>query len=110
MANTYTRKQFETLLARITETAVRPVARGARATVTVQPGRPHKVAIRVKAVIKQRPLILETLRTGITWTQELVREWPTGVFVGIEPPGAARLLDSGQVALDLQMAGLEITD
>lgn len=108
MNPTLTKKQFERVLAEITEAAVRPVSKGARASVTVTPGRPHAVQIRIKAVIKHREAVVAQLRSGRVWTAELVKVWPKNVFVGIEPAGRPRLLESGQVGLDLQMTGITV--
>lgn len=108
MTTTLTKKQFESQLAAITDAAVRPASKGARATVTVTPGRPHQVQIRIKAVIKHREAVVERLRSGRAWTAELVKVWPKNVFVGIEPTGRPRLLESGQIALDLQMTGINV--
>lgn len=105
-----TKKQFEQQLAAITDAAVRPASKGARATVTVTPGRPHRVQIRIKAVIKHREAVVEQLRSGHAWTRELLKVWPCNIFVAIEPTGLPRLLESGQIALDLQMTGIHVKD
>lgn len=105
---TLTKKQLERQLAHITEAAVRPASKGARAFVTVTPGRPHAVQIRVKAAPRYRAAVLENLQQGRAWMQQVLAVWPCNVFVAIEPPGMPRLLESGQIGLDLQMTGVNV--
>lgn len=110
MNATLTRKQFERHLAEITNAATRPVSKGARASVTVTAGRPHRVSIRVRAVASHRPAVLERLRGGRAWTEQLVRVWPCDVFVGMEPAGMPRLLESGEIAMEMQITGVPVAE
>lgn len=105
---TLTKKQFERQLARITERAVRPASKGARAFVTVATGRPHRVQIRVKAAPRYRQAVLDLLAPGRAWMQQLLAVWPCNVFVAIEPPDRPRLLEGGELAFDLQMTGVNV--
>ncbi len=106
---TLTKKQFERQLAHLTEAAVRPASKGARAFVSVEPGRPHRVQIRVKAAPRYRQAVLDLLVPGRAWMQQLLAVWPCNIFVAIEPADRPRLLEGGQIAFDLQMTGVNVT-
>jgi hypothetical protein len=106
--NTLTKKQFEQHIAAIVNEAVRPVSKGARAFVTVEPGRPHRVHVSIKAVVAHREGIVARLRSGRPLVEALLKVWPKNVFAVVSPGGEPRLLESGQVALDLQLAGIAV--
>lgn len=103
-----TRKQLQQRLVEITQAAVQPLTKGARAVATVTPGRPHRATIRVRAAERYRQAVLDRLRSGRAWTEQMLRVWPVNVFVAIETAGLPRLLEDGQIQMELQLAGITV--